>query len=413
MRILQLCKKFPYPMKDGESIAVMNLSKALNKLGCKVTLLAMNTTKHFCDVSSVNGSFNHYQSSHYTELDNTIKPKDAFFNLFSNKSYHINRFVCPKFTNELIRLLKEDTYDVVQLETLYLAPYIPIIRKYSKAIVAMRAHNVEHEIWERVTRNTDQVHKKLYLKYLTKKLKRYEIKQLNNYDLLIAISQKDLETFRKLGYKNKGIVTPIGLSTEDYLPNIKTYKRDISLSFIGSLDWMPNLEGLKWFLDNVWDGLLDKYPNLKLHVAGRNTPTTLINSRYKNVKVYGEVNDAKRFINGHSVMIVPLLSGSGMRAKILEGMALGRVVLTTQLGLEGIDAKHKKEVLVANTAEEFIKALDFCYESNGSLSKIGLNAKKLTDSNYDNLKTAIGLIKEYNKLVEKEAAIEEIMAVAS
>lgn len=413
MRILQLSKKFPYPLKDGESIAVMNLSKALNKLGCEVTLLAMNTTKHFCDVSSVNGSFKHYKSSYYTELDNTLKPKDAFLNLFSKESYHISRFVCPKFRNELIRLLKENTYDIVQLETLYLAPYIPIIRKYSKAFVAMRAHNVEHEIWERVTRNTSNLPKKLYLKYLTEKLKRYEIKQLNNYDLLIAISEKDLQTFRKLGYKNKGIVTPIGLSTEEYSPNPLTYKKEISLSFIGSLDWMPNLEGLSWFLDNVWDGLLKKYPNLKLHVAGRNTPKTLINSRYKNVKVYGEVNDAKRFINSHTIMIVPLLSGSGMRAKILEGMALGRVVLTTQLGLEGINAKHKEEVLVANSAEDFIEALSYCYESNGSLIKIGKSAKKLADKNYDNIKTAVSLIKEYNKVVKKEAKIKEDLAVAS
>lgn len=413
MRILQLSKKFPYPLKDGESIAVMNLSKALNKLGCQVTLLAMNTTKHFCDVSSVNGSFKHYESSHYTEIDNTLKFKDAFLNLFSHESYHISRFICPKFRNELIRLLKENTYDIVQLETLYLAPYIPIIRKYSKAQVAMRAHNVEHEIWERVTRNTKNVAKKVYLKYLTKKLKRYEINQLKNYDLLIAISEKDLNTFRKLGYKNKGIVTPIGLTTEEYLPNHATYRNDISLSFIGSLDWMPNLEGLTWFLDNVWDKLLDKYPNLKLHVAGRNTPKTLINSRYKNVKVYGEVNDAKRFINGHTIMIVPLLSGSGMRAKILEGMALGRVVMTTQLGLEGINAKHKQEVLVANTAQDFLEALDYCYQSNGSLIKIGNRAKKLADKKYDNLKTAQSLIREYNKVLKKEAKIKEDLAFAS
>ena len=413
MRLLQLCKKFPYPLKDGESIAVMNLSRALHELGCEVSLLAMNTSKHFCDVSSVNGSFKHFKQAYYTELDNTLNIKDAFFNLFSRESYHISRFVCPDFTKQLVKMLKENTFDIIQLETLYMAPYIPIIRKYSKAMIAMRAHNVEHEIWARVAQNTKPLFKKLYLKYLTNKLRKYEIKQLNNYDLMIAISQKDLDTFRRLGYKNKGLVTPIGLDTASYKADNRSYKKEISLSFIGSLDWMPNLEGLKWFLDNVWDSLLAKYPNLKLHVAGRNTPATLINAKYKNVKVYGEVNDAKKFINGHSIMIVPLLSGSGMRAKILEGMALGKVVLTTALGLEGINAAHKNQVLVADTADEFIKALDYCYRSNGSLSKLGKNAQKLVYDEYDNIETAKNLIAEYKNFVKKESILAKKLAYAS
>lgn len=413
MRLLQLCKKFPYPLKDGESIAVMNLSRSLHDLGCEVSLLAMNTTKHFCDVSSVNGSFKHFKQAFYTELDNTLNIKDAFLNLFSRESYHISRFKCPEFEAQLIKMLKENTFDIVQLETLYMAPYIPIIRRYSKAIIAMRAHNVEHEIWSRVAQNTTPFYKKLYLKYLTNKLRKYEIKQLNKYDLVIAISQKDLDTFKRLGYKNRGIVTPIGLDSASYKPDNRSYKKDISLSFIGSLDWMPNLEGLKWFLDNVWGTLLEKYPNLKLHVAGRNTPATLINAKYKNVKVYGEVDDAKKFINRHTVMVVPLLSGSGMRAKILEGMALGKVVLTTQLGLEGINAHHKEHVLVANTATEFIEALDYCYRSNGSLSKLGKSAQNLVNTEYCNLETAKNLMAEYQKLVKKEAPITDKVEYAS
>ncbi len=90
------------------------------------------------------------------------------------------------------------------------------------------------------------------------------------------------------------------------------------------------------------------------------------------MKIQGEVPDAGSFINQHSIMVVPLLSGSGMRAKILEGMALGKVVLTTSVGLEGIEARHKKEVLVADTSKEFLDALNFCQElSSGQLQQIG------------------------------------------
>ena len=105
-------------------------------------------------------------------------------------------------------------------------------------------------------------------------------------------------------------------------------------------------------------------------------------------------------------MIVPLKAGSGMRAKILEGMALGKVVVTTSLGLEGINAEHKKEVLIADTVEEFKEAIEFCYTSNGSLGKIGQNAQKLASTQYDNLKTARNLVQAYEVLTGKKVLVE-------
>ena len=217
MKILQLCKKFPYPPKDGETIAITYLSKALHELGCEVSLLAMNTSKHYFDLTQLPKNFNHYKHIRAVEVDNRLKLTDAFFNLFSPNSYHIQRFISPDFEKELIKILQKEDFDVVQLETLYLAPYIPIIKKYSKAVVSMRAHNVEYEIWERITNNTKLFPKKWYLNHLTQKLKKYEIDQLNEYDVLLAITKRDLAFYKKLGYKNKAVVTPVGIDSRNYL----------------------------------------------------------------------------------------------------------------------------------------------------------------------------------------------------
>lgn len=401
MKILQLCKKFPYPPKDGETIAITYLSKALHELGCEVSLLAMNTSKHYFDVTKLPTSFNHYQRIHTVKVDNQLKIVDAFLNLFSSQSYHIQRFISPDFEKMLIRMLQKEQYDVVQLETLYLAPYIPTIKKYSNAIVSMRAHNVEHEIWERITKNTRFFPKKWYLQHLTKKLKKYEIAQLSDYDVLLAITQRDLDFYKKLGYKNKEVVTPIGIDSRNYLAEDKSFEKPLSISFIGSLDWMPNQEGLQWFLDNAWSKLLERFPKLQLHVAGRNTPERMYYNAPKNVTIHGEVPDALKFINQHSLMIVPLLSGSGMRVKILEGMALGKVVLTTSVGLEGIDAKNQEEVLIANTPEEFIKAIEFCYQKNGELVQIGQRAQVYVAKEYDNLEIGRKLVQLYHKITKK------------
>jgi len=407
MKILQLCKKFPYPLKDGESIAVTYLSKALNQLGNQVTLLTMNTKKHYFNIGELPADYDQYQSIHFTDIDNEVKPFDAFLNLFSDDSYHISRFISTSFEQKLIEILKLEEFDVVQIETVHLAHYIPIIRRYSEAKIAMRAHNVEFEIWQRIADNTRLFPKKWYINHLTKKLRKYEVDQLQNYDMMVAITQRDLDFFKKLGYKNKGVVTPIGLDINDYQPNYDTYNKAPSLSFIGALDWMPNYEGLMWFLDNVWDRLIERFPSLKFHIAGRHTPPSLMNLNKKNVIVYGEIPAAGKFINEHSIMVVPLLSGGGMRAKILEGMALGKVVLSTQLGLEGIAGKHQQDVLIADTPEAIIENIAFALDDKIRLQTIGRNAREFVAENFDNLNIARRLEREYETMLDLKPTLSK------
>ncbi|MBX2877150.1 MAG: glycosyltransferase family 4 protein [Saprospiraceae bacterium] len=401
MKVLQLCKKFPYPLKDGESIAVNSLSKALCNHGCDITLLAMNTTKHFfSETRNKPVALKHYENIYTVKVDNRVKPLDALTNLFSPDSYHITRFISLEFKDKLAQLLRNNDYDVIQLETPYLAPYIPLIRQYTEAPIAMRAHNVEHEIWQRITENTSFFLKKWYLTHLTKKLKDYELAQLSYYDLLVAITQRDLNTFRSLGFKKQGIVTPIGLEMDQYMADYSSYQRPLSISFIGSLDWMPNQEGIKWFLEKVWPKADKKMPGVKLHVAGRNTPDWLLKMRNRNIEVHGEVPNATEFINQHSVMVVPLLSGSGMRAKILEGMALGKVVISTKLGLEGIPAKHRRQVLVADSPEEFIMQLQYCQQlPTEQLRQMGEEAQDFAHKHYDSQETVRALMKRYQELM--------------
>jgi len=402
MRILQLCKKYPFPLKDGEAIAINHLAKALHQLGNELDLLCMNTPKHPADLSRRPEALQFYQQISVVNVDSSIKVFDAFTNLFSEESYHISRFVSDDFASKLKQILQEKNYDIIQLETLYLAPYIPVIRQYSKAKISMRAHNVEHEIWERIEKNTSILPKKWYLGYLSKKLKNFEVRQLHQYDSLIAITEKDLDSFRKLGYNGSAAVIPIGIDQEDYRQNPESYQQDLSISFIGSLDWMPNQEGLQWFLDHIWKDLRKHFPKLSLHIAGRNTPDWIRQLESPNIKIYGEVPCASSFINQHSLMIVPLLSGSGMRAKILEGMALGKVVITTSLGLEGIEATDRKEVLVANQLSEFIDCIEYCYHSNGQLSRIGQNARQFIANHYDNLSIGRNLHQYYQSLLQPE-----------
>ena len=399
MKILFLCKKFPYPLKDGESIAVSNLCKELKAMGADISLLCMNTSKHYSNPAAIPPEYNYFTAIHTVDLDNTIKPWKAIASMVSGESYHIRRFKSVVFKNKLIEILKTEKFDIIQLETLYLAPYVSTIREYSEAKVVMRAHNVEHEIWERITQNTGSNLKKLYLGYLTRQLKAYEIGQFPVYDYLVTLTDRDLQLFRQKGYANGAASAPIGLDIKGYPYTRPQFGPEMSLCFIGSLDWMPNLEGLEWFLQNVWPIINKRFPKMSLHIAGRNTPMSLLELKLNNVTVHGEVADAGEFLNKHAVMIVPLFSGSGMRVKIVEGMMMGKLIITTTLGKEGIEGENKKEFLVADDVKEFVQAIEYCVTHPDEANEIGKHAEEEAASQFNPREVAERMMEIYNELL--------------
>ncbi|MBL7820338.1 MAG: glycosyltransferase [Saprospiraceae bacterium] len=404
MRILQLSKKFPFPPKDGESIAILQMSKALYKSGCEVSLLAMNTSKHRVDLSEgMPIELAYYKRIETVDVDNKVRWTEAFKNIFTEESYHIARFISAEFAKKLEQLLQEETYDIIQLETLYLAPFLNIIKKYSKALVVLRAHNIEHEIWQRIAMQVPSLPKKLYLNYLSKKLKNFEIKSLNDYDFLVAITDRDLVQFKSLGYKNGCLASPVGFEISNNPIDYSAFNRPMMLSFIGSLDWMPNIEAVRWFVQEVWPELIRKFPDMQFHIAGRNAPKDISDIQQKNVFFHGEVSNSTEFLNRYPILIVPVFAGSGIRVKILEAMSLGRVVISSSIGLEGISAKHKDQVFIANSVEDFIDSISQCKNRYQTLSQIGENAQKFVLENFENSKLAGKLIRAYKKALHSHS----------
>ena len=144
-----------------------------------------------------------------------------------------------------------------------------------------------------------------------------------------------------------------------------------SLFSIGSMNWMPNEEGIRWFLEQSWPEIHRQYPDLKYYLAGRAMPEWMRTLNMPNVEVLGEVEDAQAFIRSKSIMIVPLFSGSGIRIKIIEGMAAARTIISTSLGAEGIHYTNGENILIANAPCEFFDMVSLCMEDKPRCRKIG------------------------------------------
>ncbi len=382
MKILVLCNKSPYPPKEGGPIAMNMIIEGLIGAGHEVKVLAVNSNKYYIKRSDIPADYLRKTGIELIDVDLRVKPAGAFFNLFTGKSYHVERFRSFNFRKRLIELLQQENFDVVQFEMLYTSPYLGEVRKYSKAKAVLRAHNIEHLIWDRIAEITANPFRKWYLQHLAKTLKRYELSILNKFDGIAAITEKDMNFFRKAGCRVPMTNLPFGIRIDINEP-FREEAEFPSLFSIGAMNWIPNQEGIRWFLQNVWNDLHQQHPDLKFYIAGREMPEWILNIDIPNVVVVGEVPDAKQFMASKSIMVVPLFSGSGIRIKIIEGMASERAIVSTSIGAEGIEYTHGENILIANSACEFYEMLSSCIRNKDLCMTLGKNARNLIVTRYN------------------------------
>ena len=396
MKILLICNKPPYPASEGGPMAMNSIITGLLDAGHHVKILAINSPKYNVKDSDIPEEYRKKTGIELIDVDLDVKPIKAFLNLFTRKSYHVERFISKTFKARLAEVLQKELFDVVQLEMLYMAPYIETIREHSKAVVVLRAHNVEHKIWERIANETKFFVKRWYINHLAKTLKEYELNALETVDGIAAITRKDAAFFRK--YCSKPIIDiPYGVYPEEFTPKSEIEGHP-KFYHIGSMNWMPNEEGIRWFIDEVLPKTVEKVPTFVYHLAGRNMPEWLTQLNNPNIDVVGEVPDAKAFVANNDVVIVPLLAGSGIRIKIIESMAMGKTVITTRVGAEGILYDEEVNIIIAENKAKMVEAIRSINENPQIAVKIGQAARKLIEETYDNRKIIARLLLFYEQI---------------
>ena len=373
-----------------------SIISGLLEAGHQVKVLAVNNEKYNVSEADIPEDYKRKTGIELIDVDLRVRPLKAFVNLFTKKSYHVERFISKDFKNRLAELLEKEHFDVVQLEMLYMAPYVETIREHSKAMIVLRAHNVEHKIWERIAKETRFFVKHWYINHLANTLKNYELSALETVDGIAAITRKDAAFFRK--YCSKPIIDiPFGVYPEEFTPKSEIDGKP-KFYHIGSMNWMPNEEGIRWFIEEVLPKTVEKVPDFVYHLAGRNMPEWLTTLKNKHVDVIGEVPDAKAFVAENDVAIVPLLAGSGIRIKIIESMAMGKTVITTRVGAEGILYDEEVNIIIAENKAKMVEAIRAINENPEIAVRIGRAARKLVEETYDNRKIISRLLMFYEEI---------------
>lgn len=348
MKILYIAHKPPFPIVDGGCYAMWQCLKGLSVIG-KVDAFIIETQKHPFTTESSKELGAICNSVQVHSINTRFKPLDALRIGLKKESYNLKRFAADELATKLHKQLEQD-YDFVVCDSLYAAATFHFYPLRSRAKLILRAHNIESEIWKQHAEEEKNTLKKAYFKSLSKTLRYTEIKLLNTFDQVWAITSEDLHWIESNSEQRNTSLLSVPVSVD---LNLKADYTQNGFFHVGSMDWKPNQEAVQYLVDKLWvDPVISAIP---LKIAGTNSES-IQRPVNRNIEISGFVPDLTQFMLEAGVLISPIQSGSGIRIKLLEAMALGVPCITTSLGAAGIDAETAG-VCIANSVGDFKKSL--------------------------------------------------------
>jgi glycosyltransferase involved in cell wall biosynthesis len=367
-----------FPPKNGGMLRCWNLVHQFSKYTeLDVLTLQRDIQKEISRLGvEINSSTNFLFPSKPPLANNSFiaKVKNAinyrwFYRTFSSANTHFLSMI------PLIKIIKNKNYDLIVFEHL---ESLVIWRKmreiFPKANIIFDAHNVDHIL----------LSGKLKTAQLSR-VKAQESSLFTKCEMIFACSIKDATVFEQLNqYKIPVKVVPNGIDTSLNTYKIPDFSGELNLIFCGSLDYDPNIQGLCWFLENVWPVVFEKYPLINLSIVGRGKISMVLENLLENnsrITFAGEVDNVIPYYRAAHFAIVPILHGSGTRLKILEAMSLGVPVISTTAGAEGLEYEVDKNILIANTPDDFKDAIEFFFKPQ-VLKCISKNSREFVEKKY-------------------------------
>ena len=300
-------------------------------------------------------------------------------------------FWSQKMRGQIESLLREGSFDSVQIEGVHFAPYIDLIREAaSRPALIADWHNIESEVMWRYAEKASMA-RKIVARRTAALIERTERQLLQAADICTVVSRRECDEVRNtFGGRNVAVI-PNGVDAAAHseaeiraaalrfpVPVEAPY-----LLFVGSMDYHANIDGVDWFVTSVWPALSKRVSGLKLVIAGRDPAPRIQALQSPEVIVTGTVQDVRPYYLRASAVIVPLRVASGTRLKILEAMAAGVPVVSTRMGAEGIEATSGKDILLADTERDLAESVETLLKNRPLAESIAAAARELVRTKYD------------------------------
>ena len=378
MKILFLCKELPHSKVVGGPIIVYNRIKYLSNHH-EIHLLTFYNLGEEKFFPSLKKYCSRFEAVIFPSPRNFLINVYDYF--FSKTPPYMLKLYSSKFKEKFDEMAKNEKYDCVIAEYSFMGQYLygnPNIPKETLRIISvhecytdarLKVFRVKKWSWEGI---------KAYLHYL--RLKKYEFEMYRSVDKILTLTQKDKQILLSYASNLNVNVVPHGVDVEYFKPPPKPSTEKI-ICFLGNFGHEPNVDAVIYFYREIYPKIRLKIPDVKLYLVGRNPPPNvrLIAEKDLSVVVTGYVKDVRPYLWASQVMVVPIRLGGGFRGKTLEGLASGLPIVSTILGVEGLEGKNGEHYLVADNPEEFANHVVAVLEDENLHHKLSLNGRKLSE----------------------------------
>jgi polysaccharide biosynthesis protein PslH len=315
------------------------------------------------------------------------RPIDLLRGAAGSVPFAVLNYTRAEMTAALRQLMAEERFDIVQLESVHLAGYLPAIRSapHPPHLIVCDWHNIESEVLRRYSETTRSIARRIYARHASRKLEQYERRFLGQCALHIAVSGRDADTLRRFDADAQVAVIENGVDALQFADaDGESDSRRRRVLFVGAMDYHANIEGAIFFARDVWPELAKSLPDAVFTIVGRNPAATVRSlADGERIEVTGTVPDVRPYYRDAWLAVVPLRVGGGTRLKILEAMAAGVPVISTALGAEGLSAKPGQDYLLADSAAEMAHAALTLARDPAHHARIAAAGRELARSRYD------------------------------
>jgi glycosyltransferase involved in cell wall biosynthesis len=382
MRILYIATQYPLPVNNGVKMRVWSLLRAIASAGHEIMLAT------FADPDDADSTENELRAvckdceiiRRRTEsMSGSTNYLARLAGVLSSSPFTINRCRSDEMRTALERRLNTGAFDLVLCDNVFTTVNLPP----TLLPILLNSHNLEHLVLQRYAEQESNPAKALYARTEAAKLRRFEVAACKRAALVMVCSRLDGEILERLCPGLKTAVVPNVVDVRDY--EMATDEDPDTIVYQGGMDWLPNRDALYYFVRTILPLIQKEIPNVRLIAAGRNPPPEF-RARFADVsalKFTGTLPDLRPVVAKAAVSIVPLRVGSGTRLKILESAALGKAIISTTIGVEGLDFVPGKEILVEDDPDAFASNVIELLRDPARRKAMGQAARNRVAQDYD------------------------------
>lgn len=382
-RVLMLANSLPFPPTNGYKMRVWAILNCLRAERCCVDLLCFgDPAEQDRYREQLSGVYQNLEIVPHknVSLSATKNLRARMRALFSQYPYGVANSRSAPMRARIEGLLRLSLYDAVLVEETDLLANLP---ENLGIPLIIDHHNAEHVLLERYAAHAESWPKAIYARLEARKIRHWEREATRRANAALVCSHHDRSSFRNLAPATPVIVAPNVIDPAAYAP-VDGVEQSCTVLYAGGMDWYPNRDAVRYFARSVLPRLRALVPAVEFVVAGR-APSPEFKKEFADMagmRFTGTLPDLRPEIAKAAVCVVPLRIGSGTRLKILEAAAMGKAIVSTRIGAEGLEFVDGEEIVLADTPSEVADAIAFLLTDDNHRHALGRAARKSVERKY-------------------------------